>query len=406
MLLIFAIIIFIVSYLLYIYYRTYLAPAVILSFVWGAVLFGYAVLPHGMYSISLKTGVVFLLWILSSIYGACLFSKVKIFSVKRHDIFFNSSVRRVYYLISVVTIFPIMYIAYKQGTSMTAGSFLFNLRMVNSGLVESEYQFGILKYASAFSHISLLMEIYSSEMKKEKHNIRLPVLFIINFITAIISMSKAAFIRLFIPILFIKILKNNIPVKKILLYFVLITIVMISIQILRATGSGGKSEGVVSSMFNVYIFGGIPALDKMVNAETHTAENPITFTFFYKIYSALGGHDNQTKSINDVRGEGGYIRVSSDHETNVYTAIFPYWADWGFVGVIIGGFFAYGVLFGIFFKLVNCQKAWGILVYSDFLTIMAFPFFSEGVISQLSYIIQLVILSWFANNFKYKFKWY
>lgn len=396
MLLVFAICLLILSFVFYKRWNSYISPAVIISFSWGLVFLGYEVIPHGMYDISAKTVFVLFLWITSSLIGACFFSSVKVSPSKSCDLYFNESIRSIYYWISVIGVFPLLYVAYKQGTTMDAGSFLFNLRMANTGIVETEFKYGIFQYVFAFAYISLLVEVYSSTGK----NRRIVILLIINILLAIITMAKSSFFFLIIPLLCIRIFKSKISLAKLAPILGFIILFMSVIQLLRA---GEDSENVIVSMLNVYIFGGIPALDQIVTADTHTQLwGDLTFRFFHTVKSILLGSDvNPRIFINDISIDG-YVYVP--YPTNVFTVIFPFWMDFGFWGVIIGGA-VFGVFSGFLFKLANRQRAWSIIVYSYLTAVLILPFFGEYLVTNLSYTIQLVFLSYFANNFKYNFKW-
>ncbi len=396
MLLVLAICLLILSFFFYKRWNSYISPAVVISFSWGLVFLGYEVIPHGMYDISAKTVFVLFLWITSSLIGSCFFSLVKMPPFKPSDLFFNESIRSIYYWISIIGIFPLLYIAYKQGTTMDSSSFLFNLRMANTGIVETEFKYGIFQYVFAFAFISFLIEVYSSTGK----NRRVIILLIINILLAIITMAKTSFFFLIIPLLCIRIFKGKVSLMKLLPVFGLIILFMAAIQLLRA---GNDSENVIASMFNVYIFGGIPALDQIVTADTHTQLwGELTFRFFHTIKSIFFGTDAHAGVyINDISVKG-YVYVP--YPTNVFTVIYPFWMDFGFLGVMVGGGLM-GAFSGFLFKLANKQRAWSIVVYSYLVAVLVLPFFGEYLVTNLSYTIQLLFLSYFANKFKFKLKW-
>ncbi|MEG2599776.1 MAG: hypothetical protein RSA66_09935, partial [Muribaculaceae bacterium] len=143
-----AIVLLFLAYVAYRRYGQYFAPAVIAPASWGAVLLIYGLLDHGMQDISMRGLMVVVLWNLSLLAGTWLFSEFAIYnhgSSKIPKMNFNSTLRTVYFWIAVLGSIPLLYIAYKQGTTMGA-DFFFNLRMANTGLEESEYGYGIWQY--------------------------------------------------------------------------------------------------------------------------------------------------------------------------------------------------------------------------------------------------------------------
>ena len=138
-------ILLIVAVLGYYRYRDFFAPVVISSLSWGGVALLYALLNHGMEPISLKGLSVLGLWNLSLITGAFLFSEVNLKDSSCGNLrSFNPWVRDSFFKISLLGMIPMCYMAYKIGTTMLSGSFLLNLRMANTGLVESEFRYGVL----------------------------------------------------------------------------------------------------------------------------------------------------------------------------------------------------------------------------------------------------------------------
>ncbi|MDU1904880.1 MAG: O-antigen polymerase [Dysgonomonas sp.] len=396
MLLIVGVFLLIISFFIYKKWNSYIAPAVIISFAWGMVFVGYGLISHGMYDISIKTFFVLCIWIFSSLLGAFFFTHVKVLPSSSSDSVFNTTIRSVYYWISVIGVFPLLYIAYKQGTTMEA-DFLFNLRMANTGIVETEYKYGIFQYVFAIAYVSLLIETYSSE----KINKRIIILLIINILLSIITMAKSTFFFLFIPFACIKIFTLNISIKKLIPFLGIIVLFMIFVQLMR---TGEDSENVISTMFNVYIFGGIPALDQIVVADTHTLNwGEMTFRFFYTVKSVvLGGGIEDGNYINNIFSNGQYVFVP--YPTNVFTVIFPFWMDFGFLGVLVGGLI-FGILAGLIYKLAIRKRAWSIVFYSYLVAVLVLPFFGEYLVTNLSYTIQLILLSYIANVFNYRIKW-
>ena len=178
---------------------------------------------------------------------------------------------------------------------------------------------------------------------------------------------------------------------------------MASFQLLR---SGGDDAGdTISDMFYVYTLGGVPALDQIVNSEmTSETKGQYMFAFFHNAVSKLEGEKKRPEKThkNDLTDEHGYVFVPLP--TNVYTVVGPVWIDYGWLGVLLGGLMT-GSFAGIFFRLARKGFLWAVIVYAYFTCVLLLQFFGEYVFTNLSYLIQIILLSLFAYKFKYVVKW-
>ena len=72
---------------------------------------------------------------------------------------------------------------------MLSGSFLLNLRMANTGLVESEFRYGVFEYVFPVAFVSFLIELLI--YRNDKPRTRLYVLAFLNVIIMFITMAKS-----------------------------------------------------------------------------------------------------------------------------------------------------------------------------------------------------------------------
>lgn len=383
-------------------YHDFFAPVVISSSSWGVVTLLYATLNHGMEPISSKGLFVIGLWNISLIIGAFLFSEInlknKSFKKGRS---FNPWIRNLYFKISILGMIPMCYIAYKVGTTMMSGNFLFNLRMANTGLAESEYQYGIFEYVFPVVFVSFLIELLIH--RKYESLKRLGILIFLNAIIMFITMAKSTILFTILSAWVIIDFKRKISLRKLVVAGAIVMTFMSSFQLLRSDGDDAKN--VISDMFYVYTLGGVPALDIIVNSEmTSETKGQYMFAFFHNAVSKLKGEEKrpEKENKNDITEEHGYVYVPLP--TNVYTAIGPIWLDYGWLGVVFGGL-SIGSLAGIFFRLAKKKILWAIIVYAYFACVLLLQFFGEYIFTNLSYLIQLIFLSLFAYKFKYVVKW-
>ncbi|MEA4967759.1 MAG: O-antigen polymerase [Bacteroidaceae bacterium] len=396
---------FILAFIGYYKAKNYITPEVLSPASWGLVLLLYLTVDHGMYNISDKTLFIIALWNISLLTGIYFVRYTNIVTIKnkKYTTEFNYSIRKLYYLITIFGFFPTLYIIYKQATSINAGNLFFNLRMVNTGIIESEYSLGIFEYIITFAFVSYMIELFTYIKSKNKK--RVIILFIINFIFAISTMAKTTFLFLFLSTLIVVAYNRKVSIKGIIITLLVIFFLMNSIQFLRTdTGDGtdNKREGV-TNMFNTYVFGGIVALDQIVNSSMKSKnEGQNSLVFIDNVKSKIGLRDKVPKEyVNSIAYEGYFY---TPYPTNVYTVIGPFWLDYSYKGVIVFSFII-GLFAGYFYKLAVRGVSWGIILNAYFLCVLILQFFGEYIFTNMSYLLQLIILCFIAYKFYYKIIW-
>lgn len=385
-------------------YRNYFAPAVISPASWGAVLLLYAALDHGMFEVSFKGMMIIALWNFSLLAGVYLFTDTNIVRIKNVASVvkpFNPWVRNLYYKISVWGLLPTLYISYKQVSSMVGDSLMFNLRMANTGGVETDYNQGIFAYVYTFAFVSYLIELYSFRKGESKR--RLIILFLINLILSLVTMAKSSFLFLFFTSLVIVMYKRKVAFKKVLLIAATMFLLMASIQLLRA-GDNNERGKVISDMLYSYVFGGIPALDEIVNSRMRSKyPGQNSMALMNNIQVKMGIKSEHPKEYEHDITDEGYLYTP--YPTNVYTMIGLFWLDYGYKGVVWFSF-VIGALAGYFYKLTIRGHRWAIVLYAYFSCVLLLQFFGEYIFTNLSYLLQLIVLSLFAYKFSYSIKWH
>lgn len=386
MLIFVSIILFIFSGIVFLKYKDILCPSFISSFLWASLLFFYGILNHGMYSLSNKTLFVILLWNISILSSSLIFSNINITSLGRlikYPIIITTSNKLLTKIVYIFIPF-LFYIGYQQGIS-GEGGFFFNLRMANTGIIESEHNYGIFEYLIPIAYVLLLSEFIMYKNGTSKRN--LYILLIINFLIGILTMAKSAFIFTGLSILFVCMLKKRISFKKLILAFSILIIIISLIQILRS--SSDNIAEIILDMFSVYILGGLPALDILITSDTHSViPGQNSFSFIYNVLSKAGIYnftDNcYTKNIFI---DGSYLLVP--YPTNVYTVIAPFYLDFSYWGVIIFGFITGGIA-GYFYRRAKKGEGLAYIIYPYICCVLFMQFFSEYIFNNLSYFIQLI----------------
>ena len=378
----------------------YIAPTALIPSVWGALLLLYGILDLQLNDLSNTVLYVLLLWVVFSLFGSYVFSTVNL-SLGKPKILkvsdFNPSIRSLYYYIAIIGTVVWIYIAYKQITTMSISSNIFtNLRYANihSESEEVEHQYGIFKYTFNIAFVSLLIELFS--LNKNKYRVK--ILIILNILLSFITMAKTSFLFLFLSILFSRIFKYKISLKKIIVVSIILFLLMFGIHHIRS-----EVKNSIAEIFEIYFFAGLPALDKIVENDMRVTQPGImSFRFFYNVNTRLfGGNKVAREFLNNVT-QGGYVFVPLP--TNVFTVIGPFWWDFGWLGVIAFGFIN-GALAGILYNKSKQKQTWAIIAYSYIACTLILQFFGEYIFTNLSNTIQIIALLLFAYNLKWVFKW-
>ncbi|WP_289161457.1 O-antigen polymerase [uncultured Parabacteroides sp.] len=394
MIIIIAFLLLLLAGIIYIDFRDILAPAFLSLVVWGFLLFFYGILDHGMYALSERTLYILLLWNVTLCCGALLFSKVNL----RHrdegicSIYINPIIQNVYRIIVFAGTPYLFYIAYKQG--MTGDSdFLFNLRMANTGIVKSDYEYGLFEYVIPIAYILLIVELL--QYKKGRNKSFLILFLLINFGFGIMAMAKSSFLFKFGGCLLVLMLKSRIAINKILIGVICIVVLMASIQLLRA-GDDDTAQ-VLSKMFYTYIFGGIPALDTIVETDVRSVvPGQLTASFFRNVKNKIGfPASGELEFLNNVFDENNYVYIPTP--TNVYTVVSPFYMDFSYCGIICFAFIT-GAIAGILYRMTRKGQAFGIILYSYIACVLVLQFFAEYIFNNFSYFLQLILWSWILTT--------
>ncbi|QHG09535.1 oligosaccharide repeat unit polymerase [Moraxella osloensis] len=381
--------------------KSLISPEFISPCSWGGILLFYQTLPHGLYHLSGKILYIIILWnifLIFGVYTSRTIVNIKKYSNEQLDTLtgFSRQIYNLYYAIAVIGFLPTVYITYKQ-IQIIGGDFFYSLRMANTGLVETDISLGIFAYTFTFAYIAYCIELIL--LRKNSKKRRFIILIIINLLLAFITVSKSAFLFLIIPSIIIYLIKNKrlTPNLKVIKYIFLAFLLMAGIQTLRDNKSINRADS--SIVFYTYLLGGVPALDKIVNSDMtsyQTGQN--TLVLLNNISQKIGLSKRDEKIYLDDITYEGYIDVP--YPTNVYTAIGPIWLDFKYYGIVIFSFII-GYLSG-FFYYKALRYSWALIVYAYLFCVLILQFFGEYIFTNLSLLLQLILLSYFAYLFRNK----
>lgn len=381
----------------YIHSKSIISPWVISPMSWLCILGVYLSFDHGMYKLNPQVLIIILVWNFFILFGVFVsenFVNIR-FRIERNEEQFSLRIRNLYYKISLFGFLPTLYVLYRQ-LSVIPGDFFYKLRMANTGLLETKVSLGVFAYTLTIAFISYMMELIELNKEEKSNNKkRFYIILIINVVFALSTMSKSSFMFLIFPSLIVIFFKTKVSIVKLAKYSILIFFLMFSVQSLR---DGKANSNDTSSIFYTYLLGGLPALDKIVERDMHSFSfGQNVLVFFNNFSEKLGLIEKQKKIyINDFTDEG-YIKTPS--YTNVYTVIGPIWLDFRYYGIVICGFVV-GFLSGFFYRLSCLNFKFAYILYSYMGCVLLLQFFGEYIFTNMSYLIQLILLSYIPYKFR------
>ena len=304
--------------------QSFFAPAVLVSGLWFVCTLLYLILDHGLNPLSDKFLIAISIWV-TCFCAFSLFAQSFRATPTFKDMIPSKVARDIYFYFSLVTLPFLIFDVYVIFNSGFEGNIFSVLRYANVAGFEDKGIARTSVFFISFWLVSYIIELsnYSLENKK-----RVFILFGMNLFYAFISLAKTNFLALFLATISILYFKGIIKVRTIIFGFIILFFLFLGIQVLR-TFNGGQL--VLNEYISLYLFTGIPAFDTIKpSSSTNFGEN--TFRFIYAIKYKLG-----LSNIAPVNPILEFIKIKSNSKspvyTNVYTALYPYYKDFGLIGI-------------------------------------------------------------------------
>lgn len=371
------------------------APFVITPLVWAFVLFCFVAFPHNLYPIGGKFLGNLLVWVIFFFLSSILaYYKTSDTSETSAQLLPNSRTIK-WYVILTILLMPIV-------ISVTIWTAFINdpvnmfryLRIMNTGVDENieAPDLGVLNYLVSMAYVTLFFSLLYIKKKRI-----LSIIIVLNLFLAFITMAKTTFLCVILSSLYILYVKKIVKIRHIaygLLFFVLLSLIL---QSLRAASSQDDVVAVdLLDFFVLYILTSISAFEHFVlpGSAVHWGEN--TFRFFYAIFYSLGADIPPIKTILEF--------VSVPVETNTYTVLYPFYKDFGTVGIL---FFSviYGFIYGYLYKKTATGNKFALIIYAMFLNYIMLQFIGEFLFTNLSMEIQHLVFA-ILPFLKFRYKRY
>jgi oligosaccharide repeat unit polymerase len=289
-------------------------------------------------------------------------------------------IRDVYLIISVLSYpFFLMWV-YKAMNSGDTDSWTMNLRLaaIGQSSVSKEIYGGL---HIVIWEVSFLIElIYFS--RKKWYRLAIPTFFYLTL--GFFTMSKAVFLNLFIMAVCVLYLRKTISLKHLLIGFSVLFFLFAGLQSVRHAADM-QSASSKEDFAVLYLLSSMSAFDTVQPASSpHFGEN--VFRLSYAVTNKLGISD--VKPINPI-----LEWIQHPISTNTYTGMYPFFKDFGYMGVIIFAIF-FGCLFGWIFKKTQNGSPFYVILYSYFTSILLMQYVAEMLFTNLSGNLKFIVILW------------
>ncbi len=362
--------------------RRWYAPSVLMTGVWWIALGAYVLIDHELHPLKPTTIEAFSVWITCFTLATWCAQSFYLKPLLK-DIAPSTPVRDIYYYFTLATL-PVMIWAVVMIVMHAGGNPFSALRDAN--IRENDQGIRTTGFFVVFWVVSYIMEL---RVLSKSNKWRVIVLFLINLFYVIISLGKMNMMILFLSTAIILTEKGAIKLKHIIIAIPVLLGLMLALQFARGSL---RSTDKMDQFAALYLCTSVANFD--TNLQPQSAEQPAenTFRIYYAIKSKLDG--GETKVIDPILK---FKRVQIAHTwygSNTYTALYPFYKDFGMPGVWIFSIIL-GLLFGIIFKLGEDGSICALVLYAILagcipMQILGDTFFS--VISQnIQYLIAVLI---------------
>lgn len=358
--------------------RRWYAPSVLATGVWLFALVAYMVLDKGMHPLKPEiitaltvwiTGFAVSTWVVQSFYVKPLLKGVTP----------SVPVRDLYYYFSLATL-PVMAWAVLMIVRHTGGNPFSALRDAN--IRENDQGIRTTGFFVIFWMVSYIMEL---RVLSKDNRMRVIVLFLVNMFYVVISMGKMNLMILFLSTVIILSEKQIVKLKHL---FIVVPVLLGAMLVLQNVRGALTSSDKIGDFASIYICSSISNLNKQV--EPKSAEQPCenTFRLYYAIKKKLDG--GRTKVVDPVLEFEEVQIADKRYASNTYTALYPFYKDFGMTGVWIFSIFL-GLLFGFLFKLGEDGSICALVLYAILAGCILMQIIGDTVFTVLSQNIQYLI---------------
>ena len=358
--------------------RRWYAPAVLFTGAWLVAISAYAILDHGAHPLRPDTLNALTIWLTGFTLATWVMQSFR-FNPLLKGITPSVPVRDMYYYFSLATL-PVMIWAVVMIIRHTGGNPFSALRDAN--VRENEQGIRTTGFFVVFWMVSYIMEL---RVLSKTNLWRVIVLFCINLFYVIISLGKMNMMILFLSTAIILSEKGIIKLKHLFIAVPVLIGLMLSLQLARGSL---RSMDNINEFCAIYLGTSIANLN--TNVKPHSAEQPgeNTFRIYYAVKSKLDG--GKTKVVDPILEFKGVQIDKTWYGSNTFTALYPFYKDYGIAGIWVFAIF-FGLLFGLIFRLSEDGSICALVLYAAWIGSVPMQIIGDTFFSVLSQNIQYLI---------------
>jgi len=352
--------------------RNIIYPGFIYSFLWTIVFSAYEFAPIEFNSISSKTCLILIAGDIAFSVG-CYLSKISRFKVgiDKHSSQFDDIGKYILVGYSLL-VFPFFCREVMAASGGGLSSFMELRKSINdAALSGTSVTSSIITGSAIRISIATTFIVFIGHVKGKY---LLYVSIILSLAYCILNTSRTNLFSFIVGLVVIYILKRNdiIHFKKAILSLgipsIIVIVFMMYVMLLTHYTENGNPWIIATGYFFVYLVGGIPAFDIIVNEKFMDAPHH-TFQFFTQISnSVLGTHFKLPPTLDS------YVYIP--FPTNVYTSYKYFFQDFGIYGMLLTVAII-GFLYGLVFNLTKIKNKYGIYLYALAVYPLLMTFFDD-----------------------------
>lgn len=354
-------------------------PLVITSMIWLIIMILYNILDHGLYNLSVCFYNILGGYIISFFAGYTFITLLprKIMTVD-YDIsilHFDAFPKLSKFLYDFSFIM-LLIIFFRYLSILVSGENIYVLSVQNRLPTD-------IKVLNYFDKLILVYFFYLLLFKKLNKKDYL-FLILYTFVT-ILKFGKLFILQLFTGSLIALWIRKKISIKTIFILMIVLIILLIGVHYARIENSSNSDiTSALPEMLAIYVLSPSTAFDFLLNGKINPGDGH-TFSFFYTVAERIFG----IKTSVDNSHFDGWVYVP--YPTNVYTIMFPFYADFKIIGLIIFSFIE-GMLFSLLYSMR--KTPFFLLIYVCISYALILQFFAEIFFSYFSTMIQIFFWSY------------
>jgi len=265
---------------------------------------------------------------------------------------------------------------------LTPGGFSQNLRMAMLGRENSDLGTVFLTRVEPLMLVLLLYEYLANRQYKRNRYLLSLILWQLMYIVG--SMSKMAIIMPLFSLLVVRYFKYKTPMKKLFFMICLLLLLVSTLQIIRDLGAEKSLDHDFFDLIAIYIYSPTLAFNEVISYKQLLNNNFGWFSlgFFYKIFGGVFA----LKDLGNPMPGWLFVPVP----TNVSTGIYPFYYDFGIIGVIVFGLLI-SVFYATLFNAANRGSLFAILLFACTIGSLFLEIFNDTLVLGLSLLIQYII---------------